>query len=155
MSGKTRSGRFANSGIVAQVPTSDFPGTDPLSGVEYQRHWERAAFEAVNGAPEPTTGRTLEHGVGYTWTMDLVDRLPRPLVADPTAEAPHVVWSTWQDWHALGSALAASLDGAVVLSDALRDSVAELIEDEPDAWSKAVAVAAFVFSLLLPAATNE
>ena len=49
MSGKNRGGPFANGAVVAQVPTSDFPGNSPLAGVEYQRMLETAAFEATGG----------------------------------------------------------------------------------------------------------
>lgn len=101
-------------------------------------------FEAVNGAPEPTSSRTSEHGVGYSWTMEMVDRLPRPLVADPASAAPHVVWSTWLGWRALGAAIVEGFDEAAQLSDALRESVAQLTAHEPFLWSKAEAVAGFV-----------
>ena len=103
-----------------------------------------AAFESVGGAPEPATGRTLEHGVGYTWTMEMLERLPRPLIADPASLAPHVLWSTWPGWHALGEALVEHMDDAAVLSEALRDSVRKLVRNDPDARSRAGSIADFV-----------
>ncbi|PLX42480.1 MAG: hypothetical protein C0608_02310 [Deltaproteobacteria bacterium] len=46
MSGTNRSGRFANSAIVVEVRPEDF-GMDPLGGINFQRRWERAAFESA------------------------------------------------------------------------------------------------------------
>ncbi|MDR0735558.1 MAG: hypothetical protein LBF51_01780 [Zoogloeaceae bacterium] len=48
MSQYSRAERNANSGMVVDVfPNQDFPGyPHPLSGIEFQRHWEGKAFEA-------------------------------------------------------------------------------------------------------------
>lgn len=43
----SRSGRFANSGLVVTVDPSDVGG-DALAGLEFQRKWERLAFNAVD-----------------------------------------------------------------------------------------------------------
>jgi uncharacterized FAD-dependent dehydrogenase len=48
MSNFARDERNANSAIVAAVRTEDFQGEGILAGIEFQRTWERAAFEAVN-----------------------------------------------------------------------------------------------------------
>lgn len=49
MSQYSRAERNANAGIVVEVsPERDYPG-DPLAGVAFQRHWERAAFIAGGG----------------------------------------------------------------------------------------------------------
>jgi len=48
MSGRSRSGRFANGAIVAQVPVEDFQ-SGPLGGVAYQLRIERAAYAATGG----------------------------------------------------------------------------------------------------------
>src|SRR5262249_22201036 len=49
MSTSRRNAHFANSGIVVAVSLDDFErdgfGRDALSGLRFQRHWERAAFE--------------------------------------------------------------------------------------------------------------
>jgi hypothetical protein len=46
MSYSTRSSAFSNSAVVVTVSPADFPGTDPLSGIELQRKIESAAFLA-------------------------------------------------------------------------------------------------------------
>ncbi|ACM21871.1 FAD-binding oxidoreductase, putative [Geotalea daltonii FRC-32] len=49
MSGYARNSAFANSALVATVQTRDFGGGHPLAGVEFQRRWERRAYEAGGG----------------------------------------------------------------------------------------------------------
>ena len=54
MSEYARDGENANSALLVQVTPEDFPGNGPLSGVEFQRRIEEAAFEAGErgyGAP--------------------------------------------------------------------------------------------------------
>ena len=48
MSNFARDGRNANSAIVAAVRTEDMKEGGILSGMEFQRYWERAAFKAAN-----------------------------------------------------------------------------------------------------------
>jgi uncharacterized FAD-dependent dehydrogenase len=48
MSQYSRAERNANAGIVVGISPADYPG-DVLAGVEYQRRWESAAFEAGGG----------------------------------------------------------------------------------------------------------
>jgi uncharacterized FAD-dependent dehydrogenase len=48
MSQYSRAERNANAGIVVGISPADYPG-DVLAGVEYQRRWETAAFEAGGG----------------------------------------------------------------------------------------------------------
>ncbi len=52
MSQYSRDERNANSGIVVGITPEDFPGDDPLAGVELQRHWEERAFELGGGTYE-------------------------------------------------------------------------------------------------------
>jgi hypothetical protein len=49
MSQYSRAERNANSGLVVNVATADFGGADVLAGVEFQRRWERRAFELGGG----------------------------------------------------------------------------------------------------------
>ncbi|MCX5658891.1 MAG: NAD(P)/FAD-dependent oxidoreductase [Planctomycetota bacterium] len=61
MSQYSRNERNANSGIVVGITPADYPG-GPLAGVEFQRHWERKAFEAGGGnynAPAQLVGDFL------------------------------------------------------------------------------------------------
>ena len=48
MSQYSRNERNANAGIVVGVEPADYPG-GPLAGIEFQRRWETAAFEAGGG----------------------------------------------------------------------------------------------------------
>jgi len=99
------------------------------------------SFAAGNGAPEPVvSGEGVAHR--YTWTMENQPGLGVPHVADATAHAPYACWSTWRDWGALGSALAASLEGE--LTDGLRDTLLALTEHEMHAPARVEAVASFV-----------
>lgn len=49
MSYHSRNARNSNSAIVVNVTPEDFEGSGPLAGVEFQRKWERAAYEAGEG----------------------------------------------------------------------------------------------------------
>lgn len=49
MSFSDRGGSFANSGLLCDVRTSDFGSDHPLAGIEFQRKYERAAFELGGG----------------------------------------------------------------------------------------------------------
>jgi uncharacterized FAD-dependent dehydrogenase len=64
MSQYSRNERNANSAIVVGVTPADYPGieSDPLAGIEFQRHWESLAFEAGGGdysAPAQRVGDFL------------------------------------------------------------------------------------------------
>jgi hypothetical protein len=76
-----------------------------------------------NGAPVPETAGgagAAEHIV----TMENLDRLGSPRVADPTTYAPFVTWSTWPGWGAIRNAVMESFDEAAVLSPELKELVA-------------------------------
>lgn len=49
MSNYLRDSENANSAIVVTVSPSDFGGDSPLSGIEFQRKWEEAAYNAAGG----------------------------------------------------------------------------------------------------------
>jgi uncharacterized FAD-dependent dehydrogenase len=51
MSQYSRDERNANSGIVVGITPADYPG-GPLAGIDFQRHWERRAFELGGGTYE-------------------------------------------------------------------------------------------------------
>lgn len=52
MSFHARNGEFANSALLVDVRTSDFPSQDVLAGVDFQEQYERKAF--LNGNPPRT-----------------------------------------------------------------------------------------------------
>lgn len=49
MSFHDRGSALANSGLLVDVRTEDFPGESPLAGIEFQERYERLAFEAGGG----------------------------------------------------------------------------------------------------------
>jgi hypothetical protein len=49
MSGHLRNSPYANSALVVNVGETDFKGPGPLAGIHFQRHWERAAYQAGGG----------------------------------------------------------------------------------------------------------
>jgi len=102
------------------------------------------AWTNMSGAPEPTVGRSQEHGATHRWSAELVDRLPRPLTADATAHEPYVVWSTWRSWSEMGEAITAAINEAAELNGALRDSVAAVTDGSALPLARAEAVAAFL-----------
>lgn len=80
MSVHARDGKNANSAVLVSVDPQDFPGTDPLAGVAFQRELEQAAFQlarknggAAYAAPAQSvgdflktshTGKALENAAG-------------------------------------------------------------------------------------------
>ncbi len=62
MSQYSRAERNANSGLVVNVTPADFQGEGPLAGIEFQRKWERRAFDLGGGnydAPAQRVGDFL------------------------------------------------------------------------------------------------
>jgi len=49
MSASTRSGEYANSGLLVDVRTEDFDGEHPLAGVAFQRKYEKLAWQNRTG----------------------------------------------------------------------------------------------------------
>ncbi len=55
MSNSARDGQYANSGLLVDVRTDDFGSDDILAGVEFQRRYERAAYEIGGSYSLPRT----------------------------------------------------------------------------------------------------
>ena len=53
MSMESRSGSFSNSAVVVNVLPQDIKSEDPLSGMEFQRYWEKKAFSIKGGFLAP------------------------------------------------------------------------------------------------------
>ncbi len=103
MSRFAREGVNANSAFLVNVGPADFPSAHPLAGVEFQRTWERAAYELggrdfrapaqllgdfMQGVPSSAAGGvepTYSLGVAYT---DLAGCLPGFAVAALREAAP-------------------------------------------------------------------
>jgi uncharacterized FAD-dependent dehydrogenase len=91
MSQYSRNERNANAAIVVGVTPADFPGdeTDPLAGIEFQRHWESLAFEPAAATTRPRrnasatflAGRPstrLGSGAAFLYARRAPDRPARP-----------------------------------------------------------------------------
>lgn len=63
MSNHDRSERNANSAMIVTVTPEDYGADGPLSGVEFQRKWEKKAFEAGKGKVPVQTFRDFEKNV--------------------------------------------------------------------------------------------
>lgn len=83
MSNYARDGRNANSALIVTVSPNDFGSTDVLSGVEFQRKWERAAFLAGNGKiPVQLYGDLLDGKVSTGFGAILPDMMGNYQFAD-------------------------------------------------------------------------
>ena len=93
MSNYNRAEENANSAIVVTVQPEDFGDTHPLSGIEFQRKWERAAHHAGNGnvpvqlfgdflrkVPSTSIGSIHPNCKGAYQLSDLNTCLPREIV---------------------------------------------------------------------------
>ncbi|PKQ36800.1 MAG: hypothetical protein CVT59_10830, partial [Actinobacteria bacterium HGW-Actinobacteria-1] len=103
MSRFAREGANANSAFLVNVGPGDFASSDPLAGVEFQRRWERAAFELggrdfrapaqllgdfMQGVPSSEAGAVQPtYSLGVTFT-DLAGCLPEFAVAALREVAP-------------------------------------------------------------------
>ena len=62
MSRFARDGENANSALLVEVRPDDLPGDDVLAGVAFQRHMERAAYEAARAAGGAPYARARSDG---------------------------------------------------------------------------------------------
>lgn len=82
MSNSSRSAEFANSGLLVDVRREDFPSEHPLAGIEFQRRYEKLAYENGNGRI-PVTG----YGSFRKDTEDPVRKSLPQFAADAIIEA--------------------------------------------------------------------
>ena len=96
MSQYSRNERNANSALVVGVTPADYPGsgTDPLAGIEFQRHWESLAFAAGGGdysAPAQRVGDFLAGRASTTLGSVVPSYTPGVRPADLTTCLPDFV----------------------------------------------------------------
>ncbi len=100
---------------------------------------------ASEGVPAPVFESNQQLGLDiYTYEMENIPALPYPHTADPAAYTPHVTWSTWDSWSELGKDLKHSLETALELDEALKDSLISLLDDAYTTTDKAKRIAEFV-----------
>ncbi|MBS4008543.1 MAG: NAD(P)/FAD-dependent oxidoreductase [Clostridium sp.] len=85
MSEFARDRQNANSALLVQINTTDFAGSHPLAGIEFQRKWERAAFE-LGGANYSAPVQRVEDFLSDRPTVRLGKVQPSYLPAVKCAE---------------------------------------------------------------------
>jgi hypothetical protein len=80
----------------------------------------------------------------FSFRVRNADPLPLPPGDRPAADLPHVQWSTFADWPALGAVVAKAFDDAGDLGIALEDSLKTVLEGTDYASEKARRVCDFV-----------
>ncbi len=122
-----------------------FTADDPVAKSVFSYSAPRSVkvrFDAL-GIEEPKQD-LREDILRYTWTAGPNMELGHPHMADMATSEPYVAWSSWASWQAFGDYLSDTMTGAMTLEQDLKDSVATLIQYEPNAVAKASAIAAFV-----------
>ncbi|MCK4503726.1 MAG: FAD-dependent oxidoreductase [Desulfuromonadales bacterium] len=92
MSDFSRNMEKSNSALVVSVAPTDFPSTDVLAGIDFQRHWEQAAYQAGGAGWRAPAQPLLEflHGRGGKIASSC---LPQVVHADLTSCLPDFVTS--------------------------------------------------------------
>ncbi len=93
--------------------------------------------------PEITTDNDL-HVDLYSWTVEPVDALPRPITVDPAAYMAHVSWSTWDNWEDFGNQINTWFELRMPLSDELKAELADVIDGAYTEQQKAQEIADYV-----------
>lgn len=100
-------------------------------------------IKGYNSAPVPD--ETVGDGKSiHIVTMENLDRLGSPRVADPAVYAPCVTWSTWSSWAEIKGAVMSSFDDAAVPGPELTDLIKEPLKHEPSEAARARKVAELV-----------
>ncbi len=87
-------------------------------------------LKGYNGTPVPDQAGGDRKAV-HIVTMENLDRLGSPRIADPALYAPFAAWSTWQDWAAVKDAVMTSFDKAVTLGPELTELIKAPLNNEP------------------------
>jgi uncharacterized FAD-dependent dehydrogenase len=97
MSQYSRAERNANAGIVVGITPADYPGTDPLAGIAFQRRLESLAFEAGGGtyaAPGQLVGDFLARRPSTAFGEVIPSYKPGVVLTDLAACLPDYVLET-------------------------------------------------------------
>ncbi|OPX99393.1 MAG: hypothetical protein A4E58_00307 [Syntrophorhabdus sp. PtaB.Bin006] len=105
MSYSQRSSAFSNAAIVVTCHRSDYKSTDPLAGIEFQKHIERKAFEAVGGSWEVPAqnlmdfldGRTSNRLNSNSYRMGAVTANMNDILPQFVCKALLAAFSTWKE----------------------------------------------------------
>jgi hypothetical protein len=109
MSYSQRSSAFSNAAIVVTCHRSDYKSTDPLAGIEFQKHIERKAFEAVGGSWEVPAqnlmdfldGRTSNRLNSNSYRMGAIAANMNDILPQFVCKALLAAFSTWKEAYPL------------------------------------------------------
>ena len=93
-------------------------------------------IRGYNGAPVPEKAGGEREAI-HIVTMENLERLGSPRIADPAVYAPCVSWSTWGGWTEIKDAVMSSFDEAAVLGPELADLVKGPLQNEPSDAARA------------------
>lgn len=100
MSEYKRDGKNANSALLVGVTPADFPSEHPLAGIEFQRKWERLAYEQGGvsyKAPVQLTGDFLADRPSSKWGRIEPTYKPGVVFAELKTCLPHYVTETLKE----------------------------------------------------------
>ncbi len=136
MSLHARDGTNSNSALVVTVGPDDFGGTSPLSGVEFQREWERRAFDAGGGghvAPAQAVGDFLARRSSSRFGR-VLPTFPRGVVPASLDAClpPSVAWTLRAALPALDARMRGFADADAVLTaiETRTSSPVRMVRDE-------------------------
>ncbi len=92
---------------------------------------------------EPVKGKDGELDT-YSFKKGPSPAISSPQTADPAPYTPHIAWSTWSSWKNFGDYIKSTISQAMVLDEALKDSVSKLTKYAPIAAEKADNIVEFV-----------
>ncbi|MEW5925323.1 MAG: DUF3858 domain-containing protein, partial [Candidatus Zixiibacteriota bacterium] len=97
------------------------------------------------GIPDPEI-TSLDDGKNdiYVWTMGPLPALPVPQTDYSARYTPHVIWSTWKSWNALGDYFDGSIKSAGILDSTLQIMLDSLLRDSRTGPEKANLIATFI-----------
>jgi Domain of Unknown Function with PDB structure (DUF3857)/Domain of Unknown Function with PDB structure (DUF3858) len=98
----------------------------------------------VEASRELPSGESLDQV--YSFRMKNVEPAPLPANNDPAGYLPHVQWSTYTSWNALGNVIKGEFLTRSMMNDALKDSLNMVLKDAETMVQKAHRVADFVDS---------
>lgn len=113
-------------------------------------------IKASEGVPAAEQNSDPEHGLlRWSWKMGPLSSRPDPEGSDPAAYLPHVSWSTWENWNALGRDLETTFRDAMTLDKVLKDSVKQIVTNSPELLDRARNLCGFVDRTVAPIHYNN
>jgi len=113
-------------------------------------------LKASDGVPEPRQSSDPERGLErWSWKMGPLPARPDPETSDPAAYLPHLSWSTWENWSALGRDLETTFREAMSLDKVLKDSVRQIVAGSTELLDRARKINDFVNRTVAPVSYDD